>query len=230
MDWQILQDPSYHLFADSRALLGLPNAADTLSNLGFLGVGLLGLSFLAGQRSRGGPLRFADIDESRAYWALFSAIALTGLGSAWYHVAPDDARLVWDRLPMALGFGSILSITIAERVQLKLGLRLLLPLLLAGAGSVAWWSATGNLLPYLLVQYGSLAAVFAIVMARRSRYTHGSYIFGVLAFYAAAKAAESLDARIYAWSGLFSGHTLKHLLAAAAVFWLLRMLQRRSPQ
>ena len=79
------------------------------------------------------------------------------------------------------------------------------------------------------VQYGSIAAILAIVMLFRSRYTHGSYIFGVLAIYAAAKGAEALDARIYALGQIVSGHTLKHLLAAAAVCWLLRMLRLRRP-
>ena len=64
-------------------------------------------------------------------------------------------------------------------------------------------------------------------MQLRSRYTHGAYIFGVLALYAAAKAAEALDAQIYALGGIVSGHTLKHLLA---VCWLPRMLQLRRMQ
>jgi hypothetical protein len=37
-----------------------------------------------------------------------------------------------------------------------------------------------------------------------------------------------LDARIYGLGELVSGHTLKHLIAALAVWWLLRMLQLRS--
>ena len=40
----------------------------------------------------------------------------------------------------------------------------------------------------------------------------------------------TLGPRIYALGGIVSGHTLKHLLAAASVWWLLRMLQLRVPR
>ena len=231
----ILQDQAYHLFADRRAFLGIDNAADTLSGIAFLVAGALGLLFLWRERAAGGCGRFAAQEEMRPYWILFCAVALTAFGSAYYHLAPNNARLVWDRLPMSLAFMALLSATIADRVSIKAGLRLLVPLLLAGAGSVIYWRWSGlrgaeNLLPYVVVQYGSIAAVLAIVILFRSRYTHGAYIFGVLALYAAAKAAEALDAQIYSLGGIVSGHTLKHLLAAIAVCWLLRMLQLRRLQ
>lgn len=230
MNWRIAQDPSYHQFADSRAFLGVANAGDTLSNLALLVVGMMGLAFIWREYVEGRSLRFVVREELRAYAVLFVAVTLTGLGSAWYHLAPDDARLVWDRLPMSFGFTSLLAATVTERVRLTVGLRLLVPLLLLGGAGVAWWQASGDLLPYAVAQYGSLAAILAIVMKFRSRYTHGNYIFGVLALYAAAKAAEAFDAQVYAVGQFVSGHTLKHLLAAAAVLWLLRMLQLRRPQ
>lgn len=230
MNWRIAQDQAYHHFADGRAFLGIGNAADTLSNLAFVLVGAPGLILLWHEHASGPSRRFVVPEEMRAYAALFAAVLLTGFGSAYYHSAPDDARLLWDRLPMSFGFAALLAATVAERIRLTAGLRLLLPLLSIGGASVAWWHATGDLLPYAVVQYGSLAAIFAIVMIFRSRYTHGRYIFGVLAIYAVAKAAEALDAQIYAIGQVVSGHTLKHLLAAAAVFWLLRMLRLRSPQ
>lgn len=230
MIWRIAQDQAYHQFADGRIFLGISNAGDTLSNLAFLFVGLLGLAFIWREYAEGRSRRFVVREELRAYAVLFAAVAFTGVGSAWYHLAPDDARLLWDRLPMSFGFAALLAATVAERIRLSAGLKLLLPLLAIGGASVAWWHATGDLLPYAFVQYGSIAAIFAIVMISRSRYTHGGYIFGVLAIYAVAKAAEALDAQIYAIGQVVSGHTLKHLLAAAAVFWLLRMLHLRRPQ
>ena len=228
----IQQDQTYHLFADVRTFLGIDNAANTLSGFAFLVAGALGLFLLWRERAAGGSGRFAAQEEMRPYWILFCAAALTAFGSAYYHLAPNDARLVWDRLPMSLGFMALLSATITDRVSVKAGLRLLVPLLLAGAGSVIYWRWSAlrgaeNLLPYVVVQYGSIAVVLAIVILFRSRYTHGTYIFGVLALYAAAKAAEALDAQIYALGAIVSGHTLKHLLAALAVCLLLRMLQLR---
>jgi hypothetical protein len=101
-------------------------------------------------------------------------------------------------------------------------------------GAICWhWSTlqgAENLLPYAAVQYGALASVLAIVMLFRSRYTHGAYIFGMLAMYAAAKASEALGAQIYALGGIVSGHKLKHPLTAFAVGWLLRMLRLRRLQ
>ncbi|HEX4986526.1 MAG TPA: ceramidase domain-containing protein [Burkholderiales bacterium] len=230
MIFRIEQSPHYHLFADGRAFFGIANAMDTLSNAGFVVAGLVGLWFLCREASASRSRRFVVPEEMRAWWVLFGAVALAGVGSAWYHVAPDDARLFWDRLPMSLVFVSLVSVVVSERIRLTLGLRLLPGLLVTGFGSVAWWRTTGNLLPYALLQYGSLAFILAIVMTRRSRYTHGSHVTGVLALYAAAKAAECLDSPIYALTGIVSGHTLKHLLAAAGVLWLLRMLSLRSPQ
>jgi hypothetical protein len=230
MIWRIEQAPSYHHFADDRVFLGIANAADTLSNAGFVAAGLLGLWFLWREASAPRPRRFVVPEEMRAWWILFVAVVITGFGSAWYHLAPDDARLVWDRLPMSLAFTALVSIAISERIRLTLGLRLLPLLLATGIGSVVWWAVTGNLLPYVLLQFGCLGVVFAIVMTRRSRYTHGSHVAWVLVLYAAAKAAERLDIPIYAWAGIVSGHTLKHLLAAAGVLWLLRMLALRSPR
>ena len=95
MIWAIVQDQAYHLFADRRAFLGIDNAADTLSSLAFLLAGALGLFFLWRERASSGSGRFATPEEMRPYWVLFCAVALTAFGSAYYHLAPNDARLVW---------------------------------------------------------------------------------------------------------------------------------------
>jgi hypothetical protein len=142
---------------------------------------------------------------------------------------------VWDRLPMSLGFMALLAAVVMERIDGKAGLLLLLPLLLTGAGSVIYWRwsqlrGTEDLLPYAAVQYGSIAAIVVIASLFPSRYTRGADLFGVVAFYAAAKAAEVLDSQIYALGQVVSGHTLKHVIGAVAVWWLLRMLQLRRPQ
>jgi hypothetical protein len=55
-------------------------------------------------------------------------------------------------------------------------------------------------------------------------------LFAAAAFYGLAKVAEALDAPIYELVHLVSGHTLKHLLAATAVWCLLRMLQVRRAE
>jgi hypothetical protein len=211
------QDPSYHRFADRRVFLGLDNAADVLSNLPFLLVGAIGLWCLWRSRS-----------QMRSYWVLFAAVALTGLGSIYYHLAPDDTRMVWDRLPIAVAFAALLSAVISERVNAAIEAELLLPLSIGGAASVLYWAAFDDLRPYALVQFGSIAVIVALCLCFRSRYTRGSDIFVAVAIYALAKVSEMLDAQVYALGGIVSGHTLKHLIAAFAVWWLVRMLQLRS--
>jgi hypothetical protein len=52
----------------------------------------------------------------------------------------------------------------------------------------------------------------------------------VIGIYALSKAAEALDQALLNTTTLLSGHTLKHLIATVAVFWLLRMLSKRTPE
>lgn len=215
----VTQDPAYHHFADAHVRLGIPNGADTLSNVAFLLVGVAGLLFLWRRR----------FEELRAYQVLFGAVTATAFGSAYYHLAPDDARLVWDRLPMAVGFMALVAAVTGERISSALGRRLLLPLVAAGLASVVYWASVGDLRPYLLTQYGSIAFVLALAACCRSRYTQGWVIVLAVGIYVLAKLCEAYDRQIYALTAeAVSGHTLKHLLAAAALYAILRSLARRS--
>ena len=119
---RVAQPISYHDFADQRRLLGVPNFMDVASNLAFLVAGLYGLRIL-------GRSRFADTRERLPYAILFAAVIVTCFGSAYYHLAPNNATLFWDRLPMTLAFMSFLSAVITERVSVRAGLALLGPLL-----------------------------------------------------------------------------------------------------
>ncbi len=236
--WGVLAPPlaqpqAYHLFADVRPFLGVANAADTLSNLAFLGVGALGLAFLWRARASESRERFATPQDMRPYWVFFAGVALTSAGSAYYHLAPDDARLVWDRLPMTIAFMSLVAALAGERISGRAGNLLLVPLVLLGLASVAYWrwsalAGIENLRPYLAVQFGSIAVVLAIALLFRSRYSHGAVIYLLALAYGLAKAAEVYDREIFALGGWVSGHTLKHLAAAAGVWLFLLSLQRRS--
>lgn len=229
----LLQSQDYHRFADTRAFLRVENAADTLSNLAFLVVGALGLAFLWRERAAGSTARFATPQEMGPYWVFFAGVALTSAGSAYFHLAPDDARLVWDRLPMTLAFMSLVAIVVGERINPRVGYVLLAPLLLLGLASVAYWRVSAlagfeNLRPYLAVQFGSIALVLVISLLYRSRYTQGGVIFALAAAYGVAKVVETYDREIFELGQWMSGHTLKHLSAAAGVYLLLRALQRRT--
>jgi hypothetical protein len=222
------QDQSYHRFADARAFFGVDNFADVVSNVGFVAIGLAGLLFLWLQRAPAS--RFSSADEVSAYWAFFAAVTLAGVGSAYYHLAPDDARLAWDRLPIAVAFMCLLAAVMSERLGVAGGWKLLLLLAALGAASVLYWQAFDDLWPYALVQFGGLAAILAICAWFPPRYTHGWAIFGVTALYGVAKLCELYDREIFALShSAISGHTLKHLLSAAAIAALLAWLALRQP-
>lgn len=157
----IPQSLDYHNFADQRSFVGVPNFLDVVSNLPFLIVGIWGLLVVASPKYAGS---FITSGERWPYVVFFLGVALTCFGSSYYHLHPTNGRLVWDRLPMTLGFMGILSATVAERINVKVGVRLLPLLVAAGVLSVLYWSWTeahgqGDLRPYFLVQFGSLRPV-----------------------------------------------------------------------
>ncbi|MBX3604250.1 MAG: hypothetical protein KF788_03215 [Piscinibacter sp.] len=221
----IAQWPDYHAFADQRAWRGLPHAADVLSNLPFLLIGLWGLS-------RPGP----------ATWRLFAAaLVCTAAGSAFYHLAPDNTRLVFDRLPIAWACALLACAFLAERVDARWGRlpALAASLLLASASVGLWWvgdaAGQGDLRAYLFVQFLPMLLVVAGLSLRlpplRALAVPGPAWWVTLGCYAAAKAAELADHAVLQATGLVSGHTLKHLLAAAAAAWILRAaLRSGSPR
>jgi hypothetical protein len=216
------QPESYHQFADVRTLAGIPNCLNVVSNAGFLVVGVLGLWYLAGSD------RFIEPRERTAYMVFFLGVCGTSFGSAYYHWAPRNGTLAWDRLPMTLAFMSLLSAMIAERISATAGTRLLWPLVALGAASVAWWRWTENLWPYMAAQYFTIFLIGWLVLLFSPSYTRGGDLLVVTGLYALAKVAERLDKWIFSLKGWISGHTLKHLIATAAVYWLLRMLRKRA--
>jgi hypothetical protein len=223
----IPQDPAYHLMADRRILLGIPNCLNVLSNLPFAAVGVVGLATVFARREQ-----FQDPRERWPYAALFVGSILTTVGSAYYHVAPDNGRLVWDRLPMTLGFMGLLTAVVAERLGPRLARRIFAPLLMLGAISVAYWYWTelhhrGDLRLYIVVQFGSLLLVLQMMILYPARYPGQGYLFAGIAAYAAAKWLEAADQRIFALGHVVSGHTLKHLAAAAAVACVAAMFRSR---
>jgi hypothetical protein len=197
----IAQDEAYHFFADARTLAGIPNFWNVASNLPFALVGILGLWKLRGVFNR----------------VLFTGVLLTFFGSSYYHLAPNDARLVWDRLPMTLVFMALLACVVTGESDSRFGRLLLATLVTCGIASVLWWSVINDLRFYVLVQFGPLLILVpALWFVRDAR-----YLAAVLTFYALAKLAEFYDRAIF--SNLpISGHTAKHVLAAMATYFIYR--------
>jgi hypothetical protein len=210
----LLQDQSYHQFADQRELFGIPNFWNVVSNLPFIAVGAVGL------------LR---VRRDAITIVLFTGLFLTGFGSSYYHLNPNDGTLFWDRLPMTLCFAAILAAVVEERVDARAGAMLLRPLLAIGIFSLLLWRWTDDLRLYAWAQFFPFLALVLILRLFPPKYTGASYWVTAAALYALAKLLEFLDEKIYSVGSILSGHTLKHLAAAAAGFAILRLFQTRRP-
>ena len=210
----IAQDQSYHEFADQRTLLGIPNFWNVVSNIPFVAVGAAGLWKLR---------------RNSAISVLFLGILLTGFGSAYYHLDPNDSTLFWDRMPMTISFMAILANAIEEEVDLKVGAALLWPLIAIGLLSLLLWRWTGDLRLYGWVQFFPGVALILLLLLFPPAYSDTSSWLIAAAFYALAKLFEFYDREIYSIGSILSGHTLKHIAAAAACFVVLRHFERRQP-
>jgi hypothetical protein len=225
----IPQDLQYHMFADTRTLLSIPNFWNVMSNVPFIFAGAAGLLF-AGSPHRDGlsPLL------RPAYIVFFAGVLMTAFGSAWYHLAPDNRTLVWDRLPMTLAFMAFFTVIIGEHISAARARKLLLPLLIAGVLSVAYWAMTetrgrGDLRPYALVQFLPIVLIPLILLMYRSQFDRTAFTWWVVAIYAASKLLEHYDHSFFALNGVISGHSFKHIVAATAPIVLLYGFATRRP-
>ena len=217
------QPQGYHDFADKRAWLGIPNYGDVASNVMFLVVGLVGLAAMHTP-----SVRAMESAPRHAYALMFLGLVFTAFGSGYYHWAPSDARLVWDRLPMTVVFMPLLAATYAERLRWRSDLPLLV-LTLLGVGSVVYWKLSDNLMPYLIAQGGAILLILLALALLPTSWTGRRMLLPALACYAVAFVCEKLDMAIFRLTtGIISGHTIKHLAAAAAFYFILRMLQRQQ--
>jgi hypothetical protein len=217
----VLHDhPHQHGFADQRTLWGIPCALDVLSNLPFALAGAWGLVLLG--RVRPGVLDAA----TRATAGLFCAgLLLTAAASSWYHWQPDNAGLLWDRLGMAVAFAGMLGLAAAQRVSPRAGSATALVALAAGPLAVLWWAHTSNLLPWAVVQLGGMLLVLALACLPQRAGALALRLGPVIAWYVAAKLLELGDHAVFEATGQWvAGHSLKHLVAAAAAWPVLRAL------
>jgi hypothetical protein len=174
-----------HPFVDARELWAMPNAADVLSNLPFVAVGVIGL-----WRLRRLPKDTLVGDTQRALKVFFCGLVLTGLLSAVYHWQPDAWGLALDRTGMAVGFAGVLALAAADRVgqrEARLTLWVVLPLAIVSA----WLPLThDNELPWAVVQFGGIALVLSVAWRPRVGGGLGVCWVGLIAIYALAKCAE----------------------------------------
>jgi hypothetical protein len=217
----IAQDQAYHDFADRRGLLGVPNFLNITSNLAFLAVGIAGIILCTGDEK---------LVARRAWMACFTGVMLVSFGSSYYHLAPDNTTLVWDRLPMSIGFMGLLVAMLVKYVNPRLEKYLLAPAIVLGPASAVYWHYTDDLRLYVLVQFLPLLTIPAVLLLFGDAHKNRRYLLVALAIYMVSKLAEHFDRAVFEWTGaVISGHSLKHLLAALALFVVYMMLRRRAP-
>jgi hypothetical protein len=220
----IPQDPHYHLFSDQRTLCGVNHFWNVMSNLPFLLVGLYGLW----------RFKKIDIDNIKSAYLFFCVgVILVCFGSGYYHFNPNNHTLVWDRLPMTIAFMALFSLLLHERVLSNPKTFTLIPLLLIGAASVFYWdwtetSGQGDLRFYALVQFLPIILIPLILWLYPKRYFRSSYLLWAFIFYFLAKLLEHFDAVIHQTLEQMSGHSLKHMSAAIAVFLILHAIPVRA--
>ncbi len=216
----IPQDPRYHHFADTRGLWGMPNAWNVLSNLSFILVGAIGIATLRVKQSKSAQL---------SWRVFFISVALVAVSSGYYHWAPTNDSLVWDRLAMAIGFMAFLAALLTQIYGNAYERYLLMSMTLLGLSSVIYWAITDDLRWYAWVQFFPLLLILVLALLYRHNPIAWRYPFVALGFYVAAKAAEFWDQSIYEFTNHFiAGHALKHLLAATGAYALVKMYQAQS--
>ena len=221
------QPAEYYVFADARKSFGIANFWNVASNLLFLVFGLEGLRLLLTGR------RLVLLPGLHtAYIVLFAGIALTALGSGWFHLSPRNDTLYWDRLPMTITFMPLFAIIIGENISEKLAIRLVWPLLLSGIFAVLWWDYTesigaGDLRLYGLVQFLPLLLIPMILLLYRSVFNSVRFYWIALGLYGIAKLFEQMDAAIFSAGGIISGHSMKHIAASLVPLVLLVGMRNR---
>jgi hypothetical protein len=202
----IAQLADYHNFADQRAWQGIPCFADVISNIGFMMAGAYGL------------WHYRLKTPGYALFLLF--LLLTGFGSGYYHWEPNNARLIWDRLPISLVCSGLLVGSYFELDPKKQEGLWTLGMAAFAIFGVWWWHVTeqkgeGDLRPYLYLQLLPLLVIplwqYAFSAPKR---TKQAFAFAI-GFYALAKIFELLDHPVFETLGFISGHSIKHLLATA---------------
>lgn len=224
----IAQDIEYHSFQDQCMYFGTPNFVNVVSNVPFLIVGCMGIySIFFTHRLSFSP------DMKTAFTLFFLGVSIVAVGSSYYHLAPGNETLMWDRLPMAIAFMSLFSIIISEFISSQYGKLLLWPLVIFGAFSVIYWQFTeltgkGDLRLYLLVQFLPLLVIPLILLFFKSNYTNVTGYWFLLLAYAIAKALEHFDSQIYNIFIVISGHSIKHIVAAFGIYLLLISFKSRE--
>jgi hypothetical protein len=212
----IVQVQEYHQFADQINYFGIPNFHNVISNLAFIATALIA---------------FRDYFSNKKHYSIswliyFIGVLLVAPGSAFYHWMPSDFSLVWDRLPMTVAFMGILSCVLCELYKIKNENKILIPLVLFGIYTVIHWVVFNDLRIYYWVQLSPILAFLYVSLAMPTKSLKTKHLLLAVGLYVIAKMTEKYDDQIFE-TIKYSGHSIKHLVAAVAVYVLILMKRER---
>ncbi|OGO92682.1 MAG: hypothetical protein A3F10_00550 [Coxiella sp. RIFCSPHIGHO2_12_FULL_42_15] len=217
----------YHNFADKRMVWLIPNFYNVVTNGIFLIVGIIGVFYLKSPVASK-KLCFKTPQEKWFYFIFFLATLFVSVGSSYYHWQPENATLVYDRLPMTIAFMSLFTAIIAERINRRAGLILLPICTVLGLATIFYWQVTQDLRPYIFVQFYPMLAIPLMLLMYRPSYSGVSWLWFALLLYFLAKVTETFDGYLYHLTAeTISGHSLKHILAGFSCWFVLLYLQKR---
>ncbi|XP_038698878.1 uncharacterized protein LOC119996357 isoform X2 [Tripterygium wilfordii] len=191
--------PEYHLFADMRNFLGVPNTLNVITNFPFLIVGVLCFVLCL----QGSFFNISLRGEGCGWTIFFAGIAGMAFGSAYYHLKPDDNRvmlyLVWNIYKFCAEWVAVDCRTFND-------LRLC-----------------------MMFQLIPCIAIPTMNFLFPPKYTHSRFWIWAAGVSLFAKCEGCLDRRIYRANRYYiSGHSLEHLCSALIPVLLAYMLMYRN--
>ena len=107
-----------------------------------------------------------------------------------------------------------------------------MPLLLLGTISVIYWhyselKGNGDLRLYAFIQFFPMLIIPLIfLLFKNLENNKGLYLLvWVIGWYIIAKLFEIFDSSIYTYTNVLSGHSLKHIAAAIATFYMVKFFE-----
>jgi hypothetical protein len=222
----IAQDLAYHNFSDCRTFFGIPHFMDVISNVFFIIIGVMGWR-LASKGYRKKTMVYFLMT-----FTLFTGVFFTGVGSAFYHYAPSNFTLIFDRLPMTLVFTSFFATIIYDYVGSRVGAIAFYSLFIVGVYSIFYWYYTeimgaGDLRLYAFIQFFPVIAVPLILVFYNNSELYTKKLLLVFFAFVISKLCEHFDDQIFDFLKVISGHTIKHLFSALAIYFVYQIYYKR---
>ena len=118
---------------------------------------------------------------------------------------------------MVVAFAGLLGLAVSGRVSPRAGALLALAVLFFGPLGIWLWLKSGNVLPWLAVQFGGMALIVWMAFAKPLPGALNVRWGAVVLVYSLAKLFELADHLVYELTAHhMSGHSLKHVVASFA--------------